>query len=703
MAKSLDVKQFLIHKGERLGLFIALIVMICLVSFGGASAWSVDSVEQTTQTIKGKSNTIEERIATGPAGGDATMKLEDLYTKTDVIGAKINPDDFLVSNPYFRDTPLENSKRTNPVVLAPVEFNPVLVLGGVKSMMISAQRDRVQMGMLVPVDKGKNAPQMTPQQKAWLDAMRVRAEMLAARGGVRPPGAVGPAVPGGVAGVGGAGDGAVTEYRLEWHDVTKLPPNAEPAETVTPVRLAVVSASFPFRTQMEIYKQSMRKGSLTDLLKDNDGELLPRFLRFQVRRRTLELSGKVKEDWRDLNLEGDFAPLIATAVGTDKETEQLQRVIFPGLVMFRPTLAVGTYPDNTPGLVAKSLRVLEQKLGKGAEAKVLSPLERKIAGEGVDIFGDLPRVEDPKGKRPGPRRPTEDDKGARESREPEFVVPDYCLLRFIDVTVKPGYTYEYQVQVRVANPNFGKKSEVAYPSLAERKELESPWSEAACSLTVPRETYVYGVELDDKAIRVKQQADTKLLTDKSDITFMQVHHWLETTNLNPDQRGSNVPVGDWTVGDLAVRRGEFIRRLDHVKVPVWFPTKKAFDIAVPIQGQPKAGVIGAKPPPVKGIPVLFDAQDLLVDFEGGKFSQSFKVGDKTTKTVAENANVEYLVMTTDGKLHLRSSRADDKDSDRVARYDAWARRVKEVEDAGGRPVPAPGDKAGPGIPNPFKK
>ncbi|OAI54268.1 hypothetical protein AYO44_15235 [Planctomycetaceae bacterium SCGC AG-212-F19] len=698
MAKSLDVKQFLIHKGERLGLFVALIIMICLVGFGGASGLSVDSPATTVEVIKSKSSSIEDRIHTGPAGGDAIEKLGDLYTKTDVIGAKIAPEDYLVTNPFFRDTPLENSKRTNPVVLAPVEFNPVLVLGGVKSMMISAQRDRVQMGMLVPVDKGKNGPKLTPQQQAWLDAMRMRAEMLAARGGARPPGAIGPAVPGGVPGVGGAGDGAVTEYRLEWHDVTKLPPNAEPAETVSPVRMAVVSASFPFRTQMEIYKQSMRKGSLTDLLKD-DGELLPRFLRFQVRRRTLEISGKVKEDWRDLNLETDFAPLIATAVGTEKESDQLRRVIFPGLVMFRPTLAVGTYPDNTPGLVAKSLRVLEQKLGKGAETKVLSPLERKIAGEGVDIFGDLPRMEEDKGKR-APRRPGDDDKGARD-REPEFVVPDYCLLRFIDVTVKPGYTYEYQVQIRVANPNFGKKSEVAYPSLAERKELESPWSEAACSLTVPRETYVYGVELDDKAIRIKQQSDTKLLTDKSDITFMQVHHWLETTNLNPDQRGSNVPVGDWTVGDLAVRRGEFIRRLEHVKVPVWFPTKKAFDIAVPIQGQPKAGVIGAKPPPVRGIPVLFDAQDLLVDFEGGKFSQSFKVGDKGQKTVVENANVEYLVMTTDGKLHLRSSRADDKDSDRSQRYEAWDKRVKEVEAGGGRPVAGPGDKGG--IKDPFKK
>jgi hypothetical protein len=61
------------------------------------------------------------------------------------------------------------------------------------------------------------------------------------------------------------------------------------------------------------------------------------------------------------------------------------------------------------------------------------------------------------------------------------------------------------------------------------------------------------------------------------------------------------------------------------------------------------------------------------------------------------------VLSPDGKLHLRSSRADDKDSDRVTRFDAWDKRVKEVEAGGGRPAPAAGDKGGPGIPNPFKK
>src|SRR5205814_8310766 len=126
---------------------------------------------------------------------------------------------------------------------------------------------------------------------------------------------------------------------------------------------------------------------------------------------------------------------LATAVGTESETEQLRRVIFPGLVMFRPTLGVGTYPDNTPGMVAKSLRVLNDKLGKGEEKKVLGPLEKKIAGEGVDPFVALPGAVEEKARRP---QPTPDDKGG--AREQELIVPDYCLVRFIDVTVKSGYT-----------------------------------------------------------------------------------------------------------------------------------------------------------------------------------------------------------------------------------------------------------------------
>ncbi len=692
MAKNFDAKEFLIQKGERVGLFLALIIMIALVGFGMADGISADSVDKTVETIQTKSRSIEDRLFSGQISSDVAIPLDPLYTKTDVISEKIKPEEFLVATPFFRETPLENRKRTNPVVLQPDEFNPVLVRGAVQSMMILAQKDRVQMGVLIPLDKGKAAaPQIDPRLKAWMERAQQQAAMMQAMG-LRPPAGFNPAAPGGLPGV-AADAGPSVEYRLEWVDAAKIPPNAEPATTVTPVRMAVISASFPYRTQLEHYRSALRKDSLTDLVKENGGELIPHFLHFNVRRRTLDLTGKEKEPWRELNLDADFKPVLATALGTENETLEIRRLSNPGMVMPRPTLAVGKYPDTTPALVAKALRVINQKMGKDPEVRVPTAMERKIAGDGLDIFGSGPAAPDPAPK----------PKGDAPRGETEYIFPDHCLVRFIDVTVKPGFTYEYQVQIRVQNPNFGKKTEVAFPALAEPKELVSQWSEKPCSITVPRETFVYGVELDEKTLRARQQAEPKLLSDKNDLTFMQIHRWVETTNLNPEQRGAPVPVGAWSIGDCAVRRGEQIGRLENVKVPLWFPNKKAFEIAVPIQAAPKPGIIGgARPPVLRGIPINFTTEDLLVDFEGGKVNQTFRLTEKTSKDVREDANVEYLVMSPDGKLRLRQSRADKVDTERSARYDEWAAWVADVEAGRGRPAAGGGDK--PGIkPDPFGK
>ena len=59
--------------------------------------------------------------------------------------------------------------------------------------------------------------------------------------------------------------------------------------------MAVVYASFPYKQQLEIYRAALRKESWADLVKENKGELLPHFLRLNVRRRTLDLAGKEKE------------------------------------------------------------------------------------------------------------------------------------------------------------------------------------------------------------------------------------------------------------------------------------------------------------------------------------------------------------------------------------------------------------------------
>ena len=42
--------------------------------------------------------------------------------------------------------------------------------------------------------------------------------------------------------------------------------------------------------------------------------------------------------------------------------------------------------------------------------------------------------------------------------------------------MEPGKSYVYAVQVRVANPNYGKADVVAYKQLADVKELPAPWT-----------------------------------------------------------------------------------------------------------------------------------------------------------------------------------------------------------------------------------
>src|SRR4029077_3541053 len=113
------------------------------------------------------------------------------------------------------------------------------------------------------------------------------------------------------------------------------------------------------------------------------------------------------------------------------------------------------------------------------------------------------------------------------------------------------------------------------------------------------------------------------------------------------------PVADWSIGDVAVRRGEIIGRQESVKVPMWFPHKKAFDIAVPIASNVKTGGVLRPPPGPKGIPVNFATEPghLLVDWEAGKINQPSRgAGEKApSRDAREDANVEYLILTPDGK------------------------------------------------------
>src|SRR5262249_33800613 len=136
--------------------------------------------------------------------------------------------------------------------------------------------------------------------------------------------------------------------------------------------------------------------------------------------------------WEPIDVAASFKPLVLlsnrrtepedTFRRKDKEVS-FDRVVFPGLVMPRLLqIREGQYP-----LVEQSLPKLKESLVRIAEQV---------------------------------------DKGEK------LIVPEYCLVRVIDVTVKPGESYQYRLRVRVANPNF-KRDDVAEPKFAEGKELPS--------------------------------------------------------------------------------------------------------------------------------------------------------------------------------------------------------------------------------------
>ena len=197
-------------------------------------------------------------------------------------------------------------------------------------------------------------------------------------------------------------------------------------------------------------------------------DMMPQFLPFNVQRRALDANGKVASRG-PLDLVGNYAAAFQYQYGSEPEDPALKDVIFKGLVMSRPQTRRGEYGRPRLSKIDESLGGL-LKSEQRHEYRCVTPLEQKLKGGGFDPFGQVTAAEDNK-----PEAKAGNDQPATGDKK-EVLVPDYCLIRFIDADdkLKPGMTYEYRLQIKVANPNYGKPKDIlAYPSLAEDKDLTS--------------------------------------------------------------------------------------------------------------------------------------------------------------------------------------------------------------------------------------
>ena len=265
-----------------------------------------------------------------------------------------------------------------------------------------------------------------------------------------------------------------------------------------------------------------------------------------------------------------------------------------------------------------------------------------------------------------------------------------ALVRFIDVDVVPGKTYRYGIQVRIANPNFGKSKEVAYAQLASFEEFGSEfvYTEA---ITIPHEYFLYALDqhlLDDFATGSK--VDPKM----KDTTIFQIHQWIKTGG---DQKV--YVIGDWAVAErVIVRKGGIIGQEADVLVPLWKDTKDAFEL-------PHRDKRTGRPAPIK-LDLLPTAADnvgssagevqppVLVDFTGGR--------RKLTALIDEECAVDALILAPNGKLRVLNSRdavdaATESAKLRQDRLIHARQRVAEIQGTGQTPKGSGGPK-GPALP-----
>jgi len=690
------LKQFVLEKGERVGLAVAVVVMILFLGYGlltGLSASSpADTIKKATSDLSSRIDSSKPPPEEPPAKDAKPPGVWDKRERYEL---------FASTGGWFDPGAAGNSKKQNPDVL-PV--GDVVAGGQVKNIQVN-----YIVGGVLTLD---------------YDA---KSESLAT---LKASGAAGPGLPGSAPAAAPA-VGADDSFTRLLH----------------PTRMIVVTATFPYREQLDVTRKALRMASTDELLASPQS---PRFLGLIVYRWEIMPDGKATDQKAVYESDTDnkgrtIVPmpetntLLTTAEYDKAITAQVAEYLRTGLVTPLPRFMNARYPklalagidvkgadddeaDKTdpakpgPGGPRQQLpggpiripggpgRMIGGAAGNdtgptmtSGKAKRLSDLTDKklvdqLKGE-FNFFdaygGPLPDETDANIATPMAQAlpPPLAGKASGDSKGPEKI-----LVRFFDADVQPGKTYMYSIQVRMANPNFGKK-DVAYPSLAEIKELVSPPIHTP-AITLGTEYFVYAVDVSPKQLESKAKGTEKEPVS-AERTAIQIQRWADIVRDGAHQ----YVVADWVIAErLLVHRGEVLARAEvEVELPIWNkyggPGGK-FELASSGgSSRGKAGKNFRQTASVDfGFPRDFAHTSVLVDFEGGKRPYETAAG-----RVQDDASEELLVLRPDGKLVVRTGREDtdpesETGTERMRRYQAWHKRISPLRSSNG-PGGGPGFNA----------
>jgi len=748
--KDFNFKQFLLEKGERVGLYAAggiALLMIVLSLFWPHKGLLSDSPKASAEAITKVAKDKKDQAGTaGPgtlAPSDAEKKnLREVDPQLQKQAGSVaqDPNAFRMLFALFAPRDIPSNKRQNPSILGPEEFAASVWAAQISNYMVKNDRGEVFVGILrgsgKQVKRGKNDP--------------FRIGDIFNKGGKPGPGGGMPpgfnpnnrGTPNGFAppsgekpGSGGVfGDGDKKNLEVNWVRKDEVPPDATFARDLLPKRMVIVAGSFPFRKQVELFQRALRLENASQVVqetlteKDNkkgqDVTLAGfRFVGFEVQRKTIGPDGQVVlgpsgSEWQAIDFESpdsEYRALRTHVLFEDSpENPELAQLLWPGLYMPRPVQiplrASGSkpYPD-----VEKELPKIQQTLTEVAAKEPPPVVARTKFDMGSGDFNAFGPQETPP---EGPERAA-----PASGQAQEWTPPSYSVLRFLDVTIQPGRTYEYRVLVKMANPNYNNpETEVANPALAKWKELRSDWYPVkgpdgqALRVRVPDDLHYYAVdELTMLAAKSQKEArewrgmnwNVPRVPFPDRQAVVQLHVWKDQFELTRGSQTVMFPVGDWIVGErLFAFRGEYVGlKKVHVHVPVWSPEQSTFYLA---GRQPRTLSRDMRPTEEMSFLDIRKAP-ILLDFEGGTASYHRggapppPKGDEGTtpdgaapaetspsskatpvSEVKQAAASELVFLTPEGKLVAHSSAQDEDDQERKEREESYSRRVAETD---GRP------------------
>lgn len=699
------------EKGEKVGLGVCLAIMLL---FGGLGLWgsiSAPSPVKNAEEMKKLADSKSQSFKSAEPGESDNPGAENSSTKLAALD-KLDPTAYR-GRQMFSESEFIDVKRRPPTILTVDDAKVSLARVAVKSYMFNKDgkgltviKGAATTGMAGgaagnPAGAGntatanqkaqairlftakKNAPKATSEGTKYSDRLIAYLKNLEF-----------------------SGRKMAETLNVTAEEFEKMKGSHRPAEQALPLRMAIVNASFPYKAQLEEFRNKLKLGSFAEVLGDataspedpNVGVNAFRFLGMNVERRKKTADGKW-EEWKPLDIRGNYLPFAtSTDFRFEPEDPSIADFIVNGLMM--PKLRAFD-PEHYPKVDDAELSLVKIKSQVEESARKdkdkLKQSKPRTKQDTFDVFSPAPVATGTTGEGPGmapaafnpigtvgaggfvPGSPAMMP-GLAQGQDVEPAV--HNLVRFIDVDIQPGETYEYRVQIRMGNPNYKRTKDVASPSYADGAELVSEWSKVPIILSLPEEQSCYLVDQrkeDEKGFKGLPSEDSKRQV------AMQIHKWF----LNTGAATQNLSVGDWAVAErVSVFRGEFVGRQLIAKIPLWIYFFEGFGLLPPkiVKGGSPATKTG------DGILVDFspDRKDrpdfLLVDFEGPEYTHDrVKSAGPDAKPVVSkvedtNRMIEAYIINPLGQLEVHNIVSDRENAYRKSMLDAYRIRVKKAED-----------------------